>query len=66
VAVVLIMTGTLGRRGHDDVRVVVTIVAMSAVRMLDHLDEAVPMGCRIQRVTVDVLIIVAVRHGAIL
>src|SRR5712691_5255731 len=60
------MTGTLGRRGHDDVRVVVAIVAMSAVRMLDHLDEAVPMGLRIERVTVEVLVIVAVRHGAIL
>jgi hypothetical protein len=34
--------------------------------MLDHLDEAVPMGRRIEGVTVEVLIIVAVRHAAIL
>jgi hypothetical protein len=38
------LAGALGRRGHDDVRVIVAIVAMSVVRMLDHLDEAVPMG----------------------
>src|SRR4029077_7744249 len=56
----------LRRRRHDDVRVVVAIVAMRAVRMLDHLDEAVPMGCGVEGVPVEVLIVVAVRHAAIL
>lgn len=60
------LSGLLSWRRHDDVSVAVAIVAMRAVRMLDHLDEAVPMGRRIEGVTVEVLIIVAVRHAAIL
>lgn len=64
--VLRLFVGALGRRRHDDVCVAVAIVAMRAVRMLDHLDEAVPMGCRIEGVTVEVLVIVAVRHAAIL
>jgi hypothetical protein len=34
--------------------------------MLDHLDEAVPVGRGIEGVTVEVLVVMAVRHGAIL
>src|ERR1700693_752969 len=64
--VLRLFAGALGRRSHDDVCVVVAIVAMSTVRMLDDLDEAVPVGRRIEAVTVEVLVIVAVRHAAIL
>ena len=60
------LSGALGRGGHDDVRVIVAVVAMSPVRMLDDLDEAVPVGRGVEGVTVKVLVIVAVRHGAIL
>jgi len=60
------LSGLLIRRGHDDVRVIVAIVAVSPVRMLDHLDEAVPVRRGVEGVTVEVFIVVAVRHGAIL
>jgi hypothetical protein len=60
------LPGALSRRGHDDVRVVVAVVAMSPMGMLDHLDEAVPVGRGIEGVTVEVLVVMAVRHGAIL
>ena len=63
VTVLRCLTAALSRRGHDDVRVVVAVVAMSPVRMLDHLDEAVPVGRRIKGMTVEVLIVVAVRHS---
>lgn len=60
------LTGALGGCGHDDVRMAVAIVAVSPVGMLDHLDEAVPVGRRVEGVTVEVLVIVAVRHPPIL
>ena len=65
-AVLRFLAGPLSRSRHDDVRVIVAIVAMGTVRMLDHLDEAVPMGRRIEGVTMEVLVIVAVGHAAIL
>src|ERR1700737_1268530 len=65
-AVLRFLAAALGRGRHDDVRVIVAIVAMGAVRMFDHLDEPVPMGRRIEGVTMEVLVIVAVGHAAIL
>src|SRR5438552_18435484 len=61
VTVLRCLTAALSRRGHDDVRVVVAVVAMSPVRMLDHLDEAAPAGRRITRMTVEVLLVLAAR-----
>src|ERR1700716_1142015 len=66
VTVLRCLAGVLRRRGHDDVRVAVAIIAMSPVRMLDDLDEAVPVRRRVERMTVEVLVVVAVGHGAIL
>src|SRR6267143_5065184 len=66
VTVLRCLPGALSRRRHDDVRVVVAVIAMGAVRVLDHLDEAVPVGRGIEGVTMKVLVIVAVRHAAIL
>src|SRR5467141_2886927 len=66
VTVLRCLTGALSRRRHDDVRVVVAVIAMGAVRVLDHFDEAVPVGRGIEGVTMKVLVIVAVRHAAIL
>ena len=60
------LSGLLGGRRHDDVGVTVAIVAVSPMRMLDHLDEAVPVGRSVQGVAVEIFIVVAVRHGAIL
>ena len=65
VPVLRCLPGALSRRRHDDMRVVVAVIAMGAVRMLDHLDEAVAVGRGIEGVTVKVLVIVAVRHAAI-
>jgi hypothetical protein len=52
VTVLRLLAGGLGRRSHDDVRVIMAIVAMGSVRMLDHLDETVPVGRRIEGVSV--------------
>src|SRR2546421_1057806 len=66
VTVLRCLPGALSRRRHDDVRVVVAVIAMGTVRVLDHFDEAVPVGRGIEGVTMKVLVIVAVRHAAVL
>src|SRR5260370_689372 len=58
--------GALGPVGHDDVRVTVGLVTAPAVRMLDHLDQPVDMRIRAKIMPVDVLVIVPVRHRAML
>ena len=57
------LAGGFRRSRHDDVRVVVALVAMSPMRMLDYLDEAVPVGRSVEGVTVEVLVVVAVSRA---
>jgi hypothetical protein len=56
----------LRRRGHHDVRVAVTVVAMSAVGVLDDFEQPVHVRFRILLVTVPVLVIVPMRHLSML
>ncbi len=56
----------LGPVGHDDVRVTVTVVTVRPMRVLDHLDEPVDMRILAKVVTVNVLVVVPVRHRPML
>ena len=58
--------GALGPVGHDDVGVTVRLLTGRPVRMLDHLDEPVDMRIRAKVMTVNVLVIVPVRHRPML
>ena len=66
VAMLRWLPGALRGGGHDDVRVIVAIIAMRAVRVLDDFDQTVPVRRGIEVVPVEVLVIVAMRHAAIL
>ena len=58
--------GALGAVGHDDVRVTVRRFTGSTVRMLDHFDEPMDMRVRAKVMTVNVLVIVPMRHRPML
>ena len=58
--------GALGPVGHDDVGVTVRVFTVRPVRVLDHLDEPVRMRIRPEIMSVDVLVIVPVRHRPML
>jgi hypothetical protein len=58
--------GALGPVGHDDVGVTVTVVTVRAMRVLDHLDQPVDVRIRAKVMTVNVLVIVPVRHRPML
>ncbi len=66
VSMVRATIGALGPVRHDDVRVTVTIVTVRPMRMLDHLDEPMDMRIRAKIMTVNVLVIVPVRHRPML
>ena len=64
-----VVGAAIGARGavrHDDVRVAVPVVAVRPMRVLDHLDEPVDMRIRAEVMTVNVFVIVAVRHRPML
>ena len=64
VPVMAAVVGPLGMVGHDDVRVTVRLVP--AVRVLDNLHQPVDMRVLAELVAVDVCVIVAVCHRAML
>jgi hypothetical protein len=66
VAMVCATIGALRPVGHDDVGVTVTIVTVGAMGVLDHLDEPMDMRVLAKVMTVNVLVIVPVRHRPML
>jgi len=54
--------GRLSRRGHDDVRVAVARRTVRPMHVLDDLEQPVHVGFRIMGMTVQVLVIVPMRH----
>jgi len=54
--------GRLRRRGHDDVGVTVERRAVRPMHVLDDLEQPVDVGFRIMGMTVQVLVIVPMRH----
>lgn len=66
VSVVSPAIDALGPVGHDDVGVTVRVFTVRPVRVLDHLDEPVRMRIRAEIMSVDVLVIVPVRHRPML
>ena len=64
-----VVGAAIGARGpvrHDDVGVAVAVVAVRPMRVLDHLDEPMDMRIRAEIMTVNVFVIVAVRHRPML
>jgi hypothetical protein len=66
VPVVGAAAAALGPVGHDDVGVTVAVVTVRPMRVLDHLDEPVDVRIRAKVMSVNVLVIVPVRHRAML
>ena len=66
VPVIRTSIGALGAVRHDDVGVTVTVVTVRSMRVLDHLDEPVDMRIRAEVMTVNVFVVVAVRHRPML
>ena len=66
VSMVCATIGALGPVGHDDVRVSVRVFTVRPMRVLDHLDEPMDMRIRAKVMTVNVLVIVPVRHRPML
>ena len=66
VPVVGATVGALRSVRHDDVGVTVAVVTMRPMCMLDHLDQPVDMRIRAKVMSVNVLVIVPVRHRAML
>ncbi len=58
--------GPLGPVRHDDMRVTVAVVTVRPMRMLDDLDEPMDMRIRAEVMTVNVLVVVPVRHRPML
>ena len=66
VAMATLTCGRLRRRRHHDVRVAVTVGAVSAMRVLDDFEQPVHVSFRIMVMTVLVLVIVPMRHLSML